>query len=48
MDAQITLNPEMLRLKIASVSDKLSATIAILNKLQNKLSGGVWWKLLQR
>ena len=40
MDVQITLNPEMLRVKIQDVSDKLSDTIAILNKLQNKLSGG--------
>jgi len=34
-----TLNPEMLRIKIQDVSNKVSATIAILNQLQNKLSG---------
>ena len=41
-DVQITLNPEMLRVKIQDVSDKISATIAILDQLQNKfiIKGG--------
>jgi len=37
----LTLNPEMLKVIIQDVSNKVTATIAILNQLQNKLSGGL-------
>ena len=41
LEKSLTLNPEMLRIKIQGVNDKVSDTIAILNQLQNKIARGV-------
>ena len=38
---QITLHPEMLKVIIQNVNNKVIDTIAVLNQLQNKLSGGL-------
>ena len=39
LEKSLTLNPEMLRIKIQGVNNKVIDTIAVLNQLQNKLSG---------
>ena len=39
---QITLNLEMLRIKIHNISNKVIGTIAVLNQLQKKLSGELY------